>query len=492
MVKSEGLFSKLSKLFKNLFFGKEPRNQDLKQIILTQEICKPGSVAAQRDPYFIQIGFDFGTSYSKCIWRDMMTNKAFVHLCSWSEGYELPFLIPSAIVLRDGFLSLVNNPGTHYPENGLYHLKNALVKVALGQWKDPVLLPFRNVQEKFGNGQLNEFVESCAVFFLSCAFGDIKRKLRDKMPDFGAIPKDYMAINMAVPVADAEQPAVNSIYGKVLSNAWRLTDMLGGSLRIRVSDLEALRRESQVYEDRSLNGICFVYPEVSANVQGFVRSRVSSPGIYLFSDTGGGSVDQSIFIFIRQSDGVDLLTYLTGRVHPIGSSHIERIAAECTHNTDCRSLESWRGKKERGESAYELLVARDRIASKLKQGTESTLASAKRKLFVKEQLSEIKVIFVGGGHCDYPYKDATMYPFSGGLFPRSINPDVIGLPVPRDLELHDHENYWMRRLYVAYGLSFEQNELARFIYPKDVPTPEPEEIWQPRKRNLDFQSKDVC
>lgn len=32
------------------------------------------------DPYFIQIGFDFGTSYSKCICRDVMKNKAWVYI----------------------------------------------------------------------------------------------------------------------------------------------------------------------------------------------------------------------------------------------------------------------------------------------------------------------------------------------------------------------------------------------------------------------------
>jgi len=36
----------------------------------------------------------------------------------------------------------------------------------------------------------------------------------------------------------------------------------------------------------------------------------------------------------------------------------------------------------------------------------------------------------------------------------------------------------MKRLNVAYGLSFEKSELALFTYPKDVSDPTPEEIWQ--------------
>jgi len=36
----------------------------------------------RRDPYFIQIGLDFGTSYSKCICRDIMTDKAWIYIPS--------------------------------------------------------------------------------------------------------------------------------------------------------------------------------------------------------------------------------------------------------------------------------------------------------------------------------------------------------------------------------------------------------------------------
>ncbi|MFC2165386.1 hypothetical protein ACFLT2_10385 [Acidobacteriota bacterium] len=480
------VFTLIKNLITKIFSRKKYQYQDLRQhISLEEEDTK------RKDPYFVQIGFDFGTSYSKCIWRDMMANKAFVYLCSMSEEYELPFLIPSALVIKDGILSMAENPRVQYPENGLYHLKNALVSVALEQWDDPVLIPFRSALEHYENRQLNEFVESCAVYFLSCAICDIRKHLREKMPDFGMLPTDYMAINMAVPVADAERPAVNSLYQKVLYDAWGLTDRFVGYPKIQISEVDAMRREIKDHEDRSGDGACYIYPEVSANVQGFIRSRVSSPGIYLFSDTGGGSVDQSVFIFIRDAERGDLLTYLTGNVHSVGSSHIERIAAECVNDSSCDSLESWREKKENGESDKELSIARNEIAEKLEQCTESTLASAKKKLINKDQLTKVRLIFAGGGHCDFPYKYGTQRPFSGGQFPRSIDPDVIGLPIPSDLELSDLGNRWMSRLYVAYGLSFEQNDLAKFIYPKDVRSPEPEEIWQPHKMPLDFQGKEV-
>src|SRR3990172_10963835 len=173
----------------------------------------------------------------------------------------------------------------------------------------------------------------------------------------------------------------------------------------------------------------------------------------------------------------DHLIYLYGTVLPLGSSLIEHRAATIAGNTNWQSLEIWRERKERDIAAVEIRKAKEWVAGKLSQGTESTLAFARQKLFVTDQLNDIRVIFGGGGHCDYPYKAAVMRPFSGYLFRQALNPDVIGLPIPDDLELKDSEARWMRRLYVAYGLSFEKSELTGSTYPRDVSIPEPQQIW---------------
>lgn len=447
------------------------------------------SLSTRKDPYFIQIGFDFGTSYSKCICRDMIANKAWVHLHPGSDGHELPFLIPSTLLTKDGRLFHFEDPKTHYPENGLYHLKHALVKLALEYWDDPVLDQYWNAVGPSETSRLSRFVEACAVYFLAGALGEVRVQVRKRFPGFGNLPEDYMAINLAVPVGDAERPEVNKIYDRTIREAWSLADDLSGHPPIHLTELESLRKKNQAKQHRFAGEACFIYPEVSANVQGFVRSRVSSPGIYLFSDTGGGTVDQSVFIFMRQDQG-EHLTYLTGRVLPLGSSHIEHRAAKSCGNADWLSLESWRERKERGETDYELREAKEWIANELNRGTEATLALAKQKLFVKDQLNYIRIIFGGGGHCEHPYKNAVMRPFSGELFHQSLAPDIVGLPFPRDLD--PHETRWMRRLNVAYGLSFEKSELAPFTYPKDSRTPAPDEIWQPHKRLGHAPSKEEC
>lgn len=445
----------------------------------------------KRKPYFIQIGLDFGTSFSKCIYRDMMTQKAYVHIPAKFAHLELPFLIPSVILLENGKINVSFNHGEQYPENGLFHCKSALVKMALGQYDNSILDSYRSLFGSIKNADLFKLVESCAVYLLSGILGEVRANIKKQFPDFGSVEQDYMAVNLAVPIGEVEYNEVNELFHRVLTEAWSLADTLACHPAIDLNELENLRVEKNLNRNEKLGESCFIYPEVSANVQGFVRSRLSGEGIYLFSDTGASTIDQSVFIF-RRLDNTETLTYLCGRVLPLGSGQIELLAAQATGNTDRMHLEDLRKKKEQGNDSIVLSNARKKIENELIKETEKTLSLAKMKLHVRDELNRIRIIFGGGGHCEIPYKRGVIVPFSGQLFREPVNPDIISVPPPPDLELQEYQKRWMRRLSVAYGLSFEKSELARFIYPKDVAEPLPEEIWKPHRIIAEAPSKDQC
>ena len=109
-----------------------------------------------------------------------------------------------------------------------------------------------------------------------------------------------------------------------------------------------------------------------------------------------------------------------------------------------------------------------------------------------KELYNLRVIFGGGGHCDIPYKVGVMDTFSNKFFPKGFRPDVVGMPIPLDLELGPQSKLWMRRLSVAYGLSFVRTDLTTFTYPKDLKDPDPTEIFQPQREIPEAPSKDVC
>ncbi len=484
-------FLELLRNLKNKLLGKELKEPDTKTFKNVSKKSSKDIHPNKRKPYFIQIGLDFGTSYSKCIYRDMMTQKAWVHIPAKFAHLELPFLIPSVLILENGKINAFLSHGEQYPENGLYHPKSALVKMALGQYDNSILNSYRKLFGSIENADLFKIVESCAVYLLAGILGEVKSNVKKQFKGFGSDEQDYMAVNLAVPIGEVEHNEVNKLFHRVLTDAWSLADALVCHPTIDLNELESLRVDQKLNRNELLEESCFIYPEVSANVQGFVRSRLSGEGIYLFSDTGASTIDQSIFIF-RRPDKTETLTYLCGRVLPLGSGQIELLAAEATGQTNRIQLEDLRKKKEQGNNCGELLNARKRIEHELIKETEKTLAIAKMKLHVRDELNRIRIIFGGGGHCEIPYKRAVIAPFSGQLFREPVNPDIISVPPPPDLELQDYQKRWMRRLSVAYGLSFEKSELARFIYPKDVAEPMPEEIWKPQRIVSEAPSKDQC
>ena len=484
------LFEKLRNITNKL------RGRDFDRI--NSEVTSPTAVknsspsdVAKRAPYFIQIGFDFGTSFSKCIYRDMMTQKAYIHTPSKNINHELPFLLPSIVIYKDSIVSCLINTEQQYPDNGLYHLKSALVKAALGEWSSPIMRTYKKITGLTDNEHLKKLIENCAVYYLGITLGEIRSKIRLQFPGFGSDERDYIAVNMAIPVGEAERPIVNQLFHLILTDAWSLAEYLNGKTSIELKEIQELRDKLRLSGDHCLSSACYVYPEVSANVQGFVRSRLSGEGIYLFSDTGAGTVDQSIFIFHRLNNS-ETLTYLCGRVLQLGSGQIELRAAEIASRAESAYLEELRKKKEQGNYNSELSKSLKSIEEALIKETEKTLATAAVKLHVRQELHRIKIIFGGGGYSENPYKRGVFAPFSGQLFSHPVSPEIISVPPPHDLELQDYQKRWMRRLSVAYGLSFEKGELARFIFPKDVPEPNPEEIWRPHREITEAPTMDQC
>jgi len=451
---------------------------------------------SRRDPYFIQIGFDFGTAFCKCVCRDISLDKAWVHILPNNKNTEMPFLVASTVSFEKGLFQRVNNAHGAYESSALNHVKMALQKVALKDLDDPLLRPYLTAASEIAEKNVRRFVGACSVYLLAGILGNIKREISKRYP--GKIEADYLAVNMAVPVADANCPEVNSLFGQILRIAWILADDLVEYPSINYKKLVSMIILKKDKADRDdIKEACFVYPEVSANVQGFIRSRTSQPGLYLFSDAGAGTVDQSVFLF-GKPNGQDHLTYLHAGIFPLGSSLIERVAAKEDGDTSWQNLEYWRQSKESGEMNRLLETAKSTVYGGLVKGTRKTIALSKKKLFNPRQINDLRIIFGGGGHCENPYRLAVVKQFDGDLFhPEEIDKRKkteesfdLGMPIPKDLQLESSQRRWVDRLTVAYGLSFEKGQLATFRLPKDVKIPTEEQIWRPIRKPPHAPTKD--
>lgn len=426
-----------------------------------------------RKPYLVQIGFDFGTSNCKCVYRDIVTQQAWVYVPEDSVNPEYPFLLPSALQIRNGALCIAD-PNAHYHDNGLPHIKTALAACAREQWEDQSLLPYRKALNG-DSGHLIAFVSACTVYLLAGYFGNIRKKIKSKHKGFGQHSGDYMMVNLAIPVADAEQSRVKSLFLRVLERSFKCADELAGHPPLPLASLEQYGLDV-VTNDGEPDSRYYVYPEVSANVQSFVRSPNASPGIYFFCDTGAATVDQCVFVFTSFQGQPKRLNYLSARVLPLGSGCIEREAMALNGEEGFERLEYWRRRKESNENDKPIRDAKDIIGKKLEKETVCPLFFAKRQLPVQLQFLDIKAIFGGGGHSREPYEKYTLdafthqnltvpMPVADGLGRPPFRPDVTGMPIPEDLDLSNDRYRWYKRLTVAYGLSFFKGDLVDYQFP---------------------------
>jgi hypothetical protein len=419
---------------------------------------------AKNEELIIQIGLDFGTSFSKCVCRDLVTEAAWIHLPAGQERQPLPFLIPGSLLVRDGKFAMNGDPLIHYPSDGLYHLKPALDAVARGDWQAAALAPYRQRAGDNTEAGLADYVEAATTYFLANTLADIRCGVRRRYEDFGAHPSDTMMVNMAIPVENMTCPEVHTRFLRVLERAWVLSE--------RVADLEtsaadaqrALLRETPT---KQADDMCYLYPEVSAGVQGFIRSRTTAEGTYLCTDVGASTVDQSLFIFHKR-DGENWLTYLDATVAPLGSGQIDRMAAGDASG-DTLALERWRALKEGGVQDPAIREARLRIGREISTQTGCLLKRANKKLHVPKQLTTARVLYIGGGFCQDPYGRAVAGAFVPQAVGERVTPVRAAIMPPRDLSLDPRSVNWMPRLYVAYGLCFHRDNLTPHMFPSDLP-----------------------
>jgi len=280
----------------------------------------------KRNPYVFQIGFDFGTAYSKCVIRDLNRDEAFVYIPKISINDNMPFLFPSAIHFENGFFSTYQSKLKFFEheDQQLNYLKLALEGSANGTNKD-ILDKYEKRAQTVGF-ETNEFAFLATVFFLAKSISEIVNHIKFKTKDYGKNDCDMIAINMCIPVYCANEIIIKSKFSEALNCAWELSNHLHQRDKISIQDLEKLTKKAR-YSCAKSEEYCYLYPEVSANMHGFVRSRVSKPGTYMFSDIGAGTVDQCVFIFDK-TDKVDKVAYISAKVFPLGSSMIERKSFE--------------------------------------------------------------------------------------------------------------------------------------------------------------------
>lgn len=413
-----------------------------------------------RTPIYLIVGLDFGTAYTKCMVRDFNYRRATP--IAFRLGKEQTFFLPSELGWAGGKLVHALD-GILDGTPVLAFLKMALAAAASGDrsdWLDGVMRPLGIADS---HRQL-EVVRALVVFYLTRVLQVVRAFIPERWKDFGTIKGDAVFYNMAVPVAHARDGAVLNAFRESLDAAVAIVQ---GGIELP-TELGALVSLVERHRGTRLE-ICDLMPEVTANVQSYVRSRGGQHGLYLFADVGAGTVDYSVFIYYPQG-GDRALTYPHAAVELLGSSQLEMRTFQRSQTAITRQLRSIKeGNFSNGvwstNLADELKLTCVGLEREITDATERVIALTRRKLN-RGQFQTMQILYGGGGWAKSPYAKGIELSFA----PRwGLSADSQPLPVPNDVDWPANEGANLfKRFSVAYGLSFLPTDQPIQRFPDEI------------------------
>ena len=416
---------------------------------LSKALDEKENAAVQRTPIYLIVGLDFGTAYTKCMVRDFNyrgTNRS-VFPVSFAVDGERTFFLPSDVGWMNGQLVHALD-GIPQQVPVLTFLKMALAAAATGSrsdWLDGVMRPMGMLDSH----QQLPCVQALVAFYLVRVMQVVRAYIADRWPDFGTVEGDSLYYNMAVPVAEAREEAVLAGFRRALETAVTIADR-GSDLPRELDEMTALVEE----QEGSAVATCDIIPEVTANVQSYVRSRGGRKGLYLFADVGAGTVDFSVFIFFSD-DGRQALSYPHAAVEHLGSSQLELRTFQRSQAEIVRQVRLLKeGKSQMGawsaDLAEELQLTRSELQQEVFAATEKVIYYTRRKVR-RHQFQTMEILYGGGGWAPSPYANGVESAFQ----PRwGLSAVSQPLPLPNDVDWSGNDGTGLfKRFSVAYGLS---------------------------------------
>jgi len=449
----------------------------------------------RRLPRMWNIGLDFGTAFTKCIVR--RSDEAFIVPLLGDQ-----FLLPSDVYVGKSKLGLSGDSMDDERPVRVQNLKMALAEFAEDNTAGLWAANFLQLREDEPQIDLFANPTSLTIYFLARTIQKAKAFILTKSPDFNEAHGDRCFINMAVPVAHAEKTLIADKFEHCLRQAWLLASE---------SNLPNWDQQQIGVALKNLNGTtlsadelpCYLYPEVSANVQSYIKSRAGADGLYLFVDVGAGTVDLSIFIYYTHPSNDRPITYIEAGVIHLGSSQIEiRVAQNLIQNTQristyCDGISP----ADTGQILVELQEViravkegrkKDEFLFQTMRATETLLedelliqaakvlgvarikmiqdANGQNLIAGADQWRRLQLLIGGGGAGSALYSNAVNAWFDLCRNPR---PAPKPMPLPQDLKWPasfsaERQASDFRRFTVAYGLSFYRADLEEHRYPKEV------------------------
>ena len=455
-----------------------PQQQDNLYAELTQLQNELQALIGRRPPepevpelelLYINLGIDFGTSFTKVCFRDI--GQDFSEVVTFTNGQANldEALVPTQIaILADGTLraGLTKAEWAAIEQRiktPIKYIKMRLADLDITQESDRWRL------DRLPELDRPETVENLCAYYLSRVITRVQSWIRCNKPDLVKNQKIEWSANVGVPVEYCDSPAI-ARFKKVLSLAW----LLSNEPQTELFTLESLgQRLNQMRSRIADNPIdCHAIPEISAEVWSCLNSREFDDGFYTFFDVGCGTLDGVSFRYWRDQ-GEPKVDFYSASVKPLGVSAISQcLAIELnisedqvrrailqSSNSDLTQLNSTQSRKQ-----IQQLVGRVVMEGRQKHGIH-------RPVF-KDSVFEcgLSILIGGGGSLTSFYKLTILDTHSAFQHNKAGIPSYVqkAIPIPKDISMCGLSSQEFHRFAVAYGLSIPEGDCPEVRLPSEM------------------------
>src|SRR5205823_4664277 len=126
---------------------------------------------------------------------------------------------PSEVFCGNGSLWLSGDPERDTPSRKAKHLKMVLADASTEQNNSTWIDEFRGTADFLKNGTLAERAELFTAYFLARVIRRARGFILSQTPDFDEAVGDRCMVNMAVPVAHAQESSIAKSFDRCLRRA---------------------------------------------------------------------------------------------------------------------------------------------------------------------------------------------------------------------------------------------------------------------------------
>jgi hypothetical protein len=285
------------------------------------------------------LGLDFGTSSTKCCFREQSDGKS-AHIVEFERAVasDSRVLFPTTIALDGGRLLFGHSAEQCSARDKLRSFKMCLLCLSRANRSDPAL----SAQSKCGNclpdapgfyrmGGLVLSAEDLSALYLSHVMRIAKQRLLATLGgDASAI---RITVNSAAPLDQMDEfGRVGEHFERALFHGWMLADQSCNDWPIEqaLGSLRMTQRENVPAVEQSPTRL---FPETHAAMTAYLLLPQSERGLYGLVDIGAGTTDVAFFWFQKDEAETKAWYYAAGS-RRVGMDDVDSALRCVLHNAD--------------------------------------------------------------------------------------------------------------------------------------------------------------